>query len=172
MHQSLVGEVADIAGIAILSDQLECDLFAAATDEEWNVGLLHALWLVDRAVNLEILSLENGAVVVPHLEDDLYGIAKLAQARWPIGIVVAIGDELIFVPACANAEIQASVTEDIDCAGHLCQEGGIAIAIACDHLSDADTFGVASQRGGTGPAFEGDFLGRSRNGVEMVVEPD
>src|SRR6266487_268779 len=46
-----------IASIAILSNQLQCYLFALPPNQKRNVRLLHTFRLIDRATNLDIFSL-------------------------------------------------------------------------------------------------------------------
>ena len=61
---------------------------------------------------------------------------------------------------------------DVDGGGDLGVEGGVAVAVAPDHLADADPLRVPHQGGGDGPALEGGFDLLFRDGVEVVVDPD
>src|SRR5581483_6140208 len=165
-------EVADIAGIRVLRDHFERYFFAAAADQQGDMRLLHPFGLVDRAMHRAILPLVFGVFIAPHLQDDLYRVAQLFQARRAIGIVVAISPKFLFVPARADAEIQATMTQYINRACHLCQQRRVAIAVACDHLPDTYPFGVSRKRGGAWPRLESYFLGGRRHGVKVVKQPD
>src|SRR5579884_1006869 len=122
----------NIAGIGILGNQPQCDFFAATTDEEWNVGLLHALWLVDCPIDAVIFSLEIGFFLRPHRQDDLDGFAQAFQALSCARIGIAVGEVFVFVPASANAQNESSMTERIYGRGHFRQQSRVAIAIARD----------------------------------------
>ena len=60
----------------------------------------------------------------------------------------------------------------IDCACHLCQQRGIAIAVARDHLPDTYALCITSKRGSACPAFKGHFLRGRRYCMKMVIKPD
>ena len=74
-------------------------------------------------------------------------------------------------PASADAEIESPARENINGASHLREQRGIAIAIARDQLADADTFGIACNSGGGGPALKRYFLRWARDGVKVVDKP-
>src|SRR5258707_2510384 len=65
----------DIAGISVLSDQLERDLLAPTGDEQGNVRLLDTLGLVDRTSDVVIGALESRFLLRPHGENNLHGLA-------------------------------------------------------------------------------------------------
>src|SRR5260221_14748347 len=98
-----------IAGIAILRDQLECDLLSAAANQERDVRLLHPLGLIDGATSLVIRALEGGLFLRPHGKNDLECFAQHAQALRGIRIGIAIRSILVLVPSRPNAEIQAAM---------------------------------------------------------------
>ena len=64
------------------------------------------------------------------------------------------------------------MSERIDGTGHFCQQRGIAITIARDHLADAHALCITGKRGSACPAFKSYFLCWDGNRVEVVVEPD
>src|SRR5579884_336494 len=134
--------------------------------------LLYALWLVDCAVQRIIFSLEMGFILRPHCKDDLDGLAQAFQALVCAGIGIAVGQVFVFVPACAYAEDESSMTDGINGRGHFRQQGWIAIAVACDQLPYANSLRIASQRRCACPALERNFLCRNGNGMKVVVEPD
>src|SRR5687768_8073696 len=68
-----VSACADVTGVGIFSDQLERYLLAATAYPDGDVGLLHALRLVDSATHLVILTLECGIRLGPHGADNLEG---------------------------------------------------------------------------------------------------
>src|SRR5207249_627259 len=111
----------DIAGIAVLGDDLEGYLFAATTDEQGNVRFLRSLWLVNSASYRIILALKYGLVLCPHCQDDLYCLTKLAETYRCIRIIIAIGSILMLIPTCTNAEIQAAMGKHINCTCHFRQ---------------------------------------------------
>lgn len=120
--------------------------------------LLHAFGLIDGAAHLIVFSLEDRLFLRPHGKDHLHRLAQMTQAIGRIGIVVSVGAILVFEPARTNPEVQSSVREDIYCTGHFSKERGIAIAIAGDHLANADTAGIARNGRGGGPALKSHFL--------------
>src|SRR6266700_421977 len=158
----------DVARIAVLRDQLEGDFLAAAADEHRNVWLLHAFGLIDGPAHLVVLALEGCLFLRPHGEDDLYGFAQVAQAFGGIGVVVAVGAILVLVPARADAKVESSVAHYIDGTGHFRQQSRVTIAVAGDHLADADTFGIACQGGGGGPGLKSQFLRGLWDSVKVV----
>src|SRR4051794_38157719 len=87
-------------------------------------------------------------------------------------IGVAISTIFVLIPARAKATNEPAMTEYIDGAGHLCQQRGVAITVACHHLANTHTFGIASQGGRADPAFKSHFLCGRGNRMEMIVEPD
>src|SRR5215472_5296784 len=71
-------QVSDIAGIAILRDQFERDLFSTAANEQRNMWLLHAFRLVDSAAYLVIFAFKDCFFFRPHSFDDAYCITQMA----------------------------------------------------------------------------------------------
>ena len=78
----------------------------------------------------------------------------------------------MLVPAGADARIQPAMAGDIDRGGDLGVEGGVAVAVAADHLADVDVGRIPGQGGGNRPALEGGVHRRFGGGVEMVEDPD
>src|SRR5581483_6362060 len=90
---------ANIAGIPILSDQLERDFLAAAANQQRNMRLLHPFGLIDRASYLVILALEGRLFLRPHRPNDLQRLTQQAQAVGGIGIIIPIGAILVLIPS-------------------------------------------------------------------------
>ncbi len=78
----------------------------------------------------------------------------------------------MLIPARPDAEVQAATREHIDSARHFGQQRRMAIAIARDHLSDADGSGITRQRSRAHPAFKRHFLRGGWNGLKVINEPD
>src|SRR5579883_1430523 len=109
MGQALVIQVADIASVGILCDQLQRHLLAPAADEQRDMRLLHPFRLINCATHVIIPALERRLLLAPHLQDNLHRLAKVAQAFRGIGILIAIGPVLMLIPARANAEVQSAM---------------------------------------------------------------
>src|SRR5215471_1445189 len=107
--------------------------------------LLHALRLVDRTTHLVIVPLKIRFLIMPHLQDDLYSFAQVAQADRIIWVLVAICLVLVLIPAGADAEGKSSMAQNVHCTCHFCQQCRIAIAIAGDDLPDAHTSGISRE---------------------------
>src|SRR5579883_1886128 len=112
---------AKITAIPVLGDELERDFFSATTNKNRDMRFLYSLWLVDCTFDLEIVALKDRFFLRPHGANDLEGVAQLAQALGCIGIGVAVGPILMFIPAGADAKIQPSMAQHVDGTGHLCQ---------------------------------------------------
>src|SRR5581483_11305025 len=129
--------VAYVTGIPVLRYQFQRDFLAAAANQQGDVRLLHTFGLINGTAHLIILAFKGGLFLHPHSANDLDRFAQMTQALWRIRIVVAVSAVLVLIPACSNAKIEPPVTEYINGARHLCQQRGMAIAIACNHLADA-----------------------------------
>src|SRR5713101_7490862 len=134
--------ITHVAGIGVLRHQLERHLLTVTPDQQRNMGLLDALGLVNGTTHLIILAFKGGLFLCPHGANHLDRFAQIAQALRRIRIVVAVSAVLVLIPTCSNTEIEPSVTEYINGARHLCQQRGMAIAIARDHLADAYGSGI------------------------------
>src|SRR5216683_3049358 len=163
--------ITHVAGIAVLRHQFQRDFLAAAANQQRDMWLLDALGLVNSATHLIILAFKGGLFLRPHGANDLDRFAQIAQALRRIRIVVAVSAVLVLIPTCSNTEIEPSVTEYINGARHLCQQRGMAIAIARDHLADAYGSGITRQRSRGHPAFKRHFRRRVWNRVKVVNQP-
>src|SRR6266487_51790 len=104
--QSCEVEVTYIAGVSVLRDEFERDLFAASTDEQGNMWFLRTFRLVDSAMYLVISAFKYGFVIRPHFQNNLDRVAQLAQACRSIGKIVPVGVKLLLVPAGSDAKIE------------------------------------------------------------------
>src|SRR6266480_169831 len=134
--------------------------------------LLHAFWLIDSTTHLVIVPLNIRFLIMPHLKNDLYSFAQVAQAYRIIWVLIAICLVLVLIPASADAEGKSSMAQNIYGTCHFCQQCRVAIAIAGDDLSDAHAFGIACECCRAGPALERHFLRGNWNSVKMIEEPD
>src|SRR4051794_3888839 len=94
------------------------------------------------------------------------------QALTCTGILIAIGKIFVFVPTSTQPAIEAAMTQYIHRASYFCQQGGVAITVACHHLTNAHALSITCQRGCARPAFKGHLLRGNRYRVKMIVEPD
>src|SRR5437762_12060695 len=94
--------------------------------------LLHALRLIDSTTHLVIVTLKIRFLIMPHLNNDLYSFAQLAQAYRIIWVLVAICLVLVLIPAGADAEGKSPMAQNIHSTCHFGQQCRIAIAIAGD----------------------------------------
>src|SRR5690606_17381834 len=137
---------ANVAGIAILRDQLERHLRATAADPERNLeARLVALRLGDRTDDGEVLSFERRHGFRPHRADDLDALAEHGHALLRLREAIAIGAPLVLVPAGAVTGIEAAVACHVHGRRDLGEEGRLAIAVAVHHLADIDALGIASK---------------------------
>src|SRR5215471_12117318 len=134
----------NIAGIGILGNEFECDFFTATTDKQRDMRLLCPLWLINCTMNLIIFPFKDRFILCPHCKNDLNCLAQIAQAFGCIGIFKSIGEIFVLVPASSNAEVETAMAHDVNCTRHFSKESRVAITVAGDHLSDTDTFGIAS----------------------------
>lgn len=103
----------DVAGIGIACDQPQRHLFAATTDQDGNMRLLHAFGLIDRAAHMIVLALENRFFLGPHRANHLHRLAKTPQPLRGVGVVVAIATILVFTPARADAKVEPPMTQHV-----------------------------------------------------------
>ncbi len=122
-------------------------------------------------MDLVILTLKDRFFLSPHGQDHLDGLAEAPQALSSIGIVVAIGAILVLMPASSDAEGESPVREHIDRAGHFGEQGGIAIAVARDCLTNTDAPGITRQGGGGRPALKRDFLRWPWGRMKVIDKP-
>src|SRR5258708_4755916 len=149
---------ADIACIAELRDQFECNLFSTATNQQGDMRFLHTFGLVYSAAYLVVLALKYRFFLGPHGQNYLNGLSQTAQAVRSLRIVITVSTILVFVPTGPNAEVEPPVAQYIDGTGHFREQRGIAIAIARDCLTDADTLCVTCNGCGGGPTLKRYFL--------------
>src|SRR6266851_5895363 len=163
--------ISHVAGIGVLRHQLERHLLPVATDQQRNMCLLDALGLINGTTHLIILTFKGGLLLSPQRPDDLNRLAQLTQTFRGIRIRIAVSAVLVLIPARSNPEIEPSVTEYIDGARHFCQQRGMAITIARDHLADTYVAGITRQCSRAHPAFKRYFLRGVWNRVKVVNEP-
>src|SRR5712692_2196310 len=163
--------ITHVAGIGVLRHQLERHLLTVTPDQQRDMWLLDALGLINGTTHLVILALKGGLFLCPHGANHLDRLAQLTQTFRGIRIRIAVSAVLVLIPACSNAEIEPSVTEYIDGARHFCQQRGMAITIARDHLADTYVAGITRQCSRAHPAFKRYFLRGVWNRVKMVNEP-
>src|SRR5262249_49087955 len=101
----------------------------------------------------------------------LQSFAQEAQAFRSFGIVISISTILVFVPTSSNAEVEPPMREHINSTGHFRQQCWMAIAVARDHLTNADTLCVTCKSCGGGPTLKGDFLRWLWDSMEMIHKP-
>src|SRR5712692_2482337 len=146
--------ITHIASVGVLRHQLERHLLTIAPDQQRDVRLLDALGLINGTTHLIILAFKGGLLLSPQRPDHLNRLAQLTQTFRGIRIRIAVSAVLVLIPACSNAEIEPSVTEYIDGARHFCQQRGMAITIARDHLADTYIAGITRQCSRAHPAFK------------------
>src|SRR5713226_6229716 len=133
--------------------------------------LLSPLGLVDRAAYLVVFPLEDRLFLGPHGQDHLDGLAQMPQAVSSVGKVVAIGAVLLLVPPGPDATDESPMREHIDRARHFCEQGGMAIAVAGDRLTNADAPGVTRNGCCGDPALERRLARASRTRMKVITEP-
>src|SRR6516164_992351 len=106
---------AHITCIAILRDQFQSHLLTASTNQDGYVRLLSSLWLIDCASHLVILSFKGCLFLYPHCQNHLQSLTQLAQAFRCIRKWIAIRSIFMLVPTCADAEIQTTMAQNIEC---------------------------------------------------------
>lgn len=92
-----------MAGISVLRHQFECNFFPLASNQQRDMRLLHSFGLIDRAMNLVILSFESGLVLCPHGENNLDRLTQLPQAFGWFWTRITIGTKLLLEITCPNA---------------------------------------------------------------------
>jgi len=115
-----------------LRHQLERHLLATTANQQGDMRLLDPFGLVDRATYLVVLAFKDRFFLCPHSQDYLNGITQAAQTFSCVRILIAIGAIFVLKPACSNTKVQASVAENIDCAGHFGEQSRITITVAGD----------------------------------------
>src|SRR5438309_12004414 len=133
----------DVAGVPELREQLEGDALTGTPDPERWMRLLHALWFVDGPVDRVVLPLEGGIVFGPHPVDDLAGLLEHTHPLPQLGESITVGAPFVLVPAGADPGVQTAVAGNVHGGGDLGVERRIPIAVAADHLTDADSLGVS-----------------------------
>src|SRR6266704_4836290 len=134
--------------------------------------LLDALGLINGTTYLIIGALEVRLLIFPPRQHNLDRLAQLPQAQRRIRIRIAIRAIFVLIPARPDAKVQAAMREHVDGARHFGEQRRMAIAIARDHLADADGPGITRQRSGAHPAFKRHFLRGAWNRVKVINEPD
>src|SRR6516165_1356080 len=144
MPNGLDVTTANITGIGELSNKLECDFFATTTNEQRDVWLLYSFGLVNRTTNLIIFPFKHGFILCPHGKNDLDRFPQITQAFRCIWIRIPIGKILVLIPTRSDAEVEAAMAHNINCTRHFSEKSRVTITITSDHLSDTNTFGIAS----------------------------
>ncbi len=72
---------------------------------------------------------------------------------------VAVRPPLLFLPAGADPELEATAADDVDGRGHLGRQRRVAEPGAHDHVAEADPVGGHRQRGQHRERLEGDLVG-------------
>jgi hypothetical protein len=105
-------------------------------------------------------AIEYQFILSLHPVDDL---ASLLEGLYSLGdFGEAAGAPSVLLPAGAEANEEPLTTHEIHRRGHLGQKGGVAVAVAGDHLPDLNVFDVAREAGADRPALKrGLFLGTS-----------
>jgi hypothetical protein len=67
----------------------------------------------DRSAHLVVVAVERGLVLRPEREDDLHRLTELAQTGRRVGERVAVGGVVGLVPARADAEGEAAVSQHV-----------------------------------------------------------
>ena len=109
---SVVGGGASDVPVPVVGDagdHGEGKLLAGATDEDGRVGLLEGLGLEGGVAEVVVASFEVGAVLGPEEAYDADGLFESADAFGIAGEVDVVGVVFGTVPACADAEDDASV---------------------------------------------------------------
>src|SRR6266699_3276827 len=133
---------------------------------------LDALGLINGTTYLIIGALEVRLLLFPHRQHDLDRFAQMTKAQRRIRIRIAILSIFVLIPACPDANVQATMREHVNGARHFGEQRRMAIAIARDHLADADGSGITRQRSGAHPAFKRHFLRGAWNRMKVINEPD
>ncbi len=134
--------------------------------------LLCHFGLVDSTMYLGVLPCKDRILLGPHFQDDLCSFTSLGEACCCVGKGITVRPIFLFVPTRIDTQIDADVTERIDSAGHLGEQGRVPITGAGHHLIDSHMLCVARQSGGAGSTFKGHLLAGGGNRVEVVIGPD
>src|SRR5262249_11491344 len=114
-------------------------------NDEWWVRLLDRLWLAAGLFQLVVAPLEVGEVL---REKPLRDLAGLAEA--PDALAGRVERDthalmLVFVPAGADAEIQATARDHVHCGGHMGVDRRMTVGVARDHEPKPDALRLCRQ---------------------------
>ncbi len=147
------------------------DLWTVPADHDGQARL-ERLGDVDRADHAGVPPLVRGPPGSEHPGDDLQMVLQDAQALGGVGEPVAVGEPFVPFPSGTDTELHPPAAHHIHGADHLRRERRVAEPCADHDVTEADAIGEGRDGAERGEGFEGDLFLGSRNGVEMVVEPD
>src|SRR5918997_3158142 len=101
----VLGRAVDVAHVRMFRDDLQGALLSIAPDEDGLAGALDGRRIVARPVYGVPLPVVSGGVPTHHPVGDTYGVLQGVHPLAHVAELVAIGIELLFVPARAEAAI-------------------------------------------------------------------
>ena len=162
----------DIAGVGQTSDSAQGQLFPAAGDHHWRPRLLDRFRFEDRALDVEIPSMECRPRLSPHLQDQLDRFLHLPDScrrlRRELPAILPI---FILEKTGADAERQPAPADQVDARRDLGEMRGIAITDRGGQGCQTDAAGDGSQPRKDGPTFQDRLVRRAHAGdLDHVVQ--
>ena len=161
----------EVPVVGVLGGERKGALLAAAPDADGRVRLLRPLRFVARILELVVLSVEGRRLLREQAGQHLAGLLEAIEALLHAAEFDAVGAGLLLVPARADAEFEPTVRDDVECAGHLGQHGGMAIVDAGDQHADAQPLRGLRQSRQRCPALEARPGGIGEDRIEVVEGP-
>ena len=151
------------------------DVRPVAPDHDRDPWPLDGLRDVDGVPDAAVPALERGVfMLVPgkHLGDHPEVVAEPGETLTRLREAVAVGEPLVPLPAGPDPELHPPAADRVHRRDHLGRERRVAERRA-DH-DVAETYAARQGRQGRErrERLEGDLVGRSRHGVEVVEQPD
>ena len=107
-----------------------------------------------------------------HPADDLEVVAEPGEPLAGLGEAVAVGEPLVALPAGADPELHPAAADRVHRADHLGRERRVAERGADDDVAEPDPVRQRREGRQRGERLERDLVGRARDGVEVVEQPD
>ena len=174
-HRRLVLQLAErirgyVPHVGVARHQRQRVLLADTADHDGRPGLLNRTGLDRHVPHREMLAGEIDSFVGERLAQNLQRLAEPLRSlgeRTPVQPDPVV---LVLDGTAADAELQPSGRDLVECGRHLREHRGMAKLVAQHHVSDLDPLGAAEQRGRQGPRLHRGVVGCTR-GIEVVVKP-
>ncbi len=168
----LIGLEEDVVELVRVADGIPGrDPRPVAADDDRDARLLDAARLVDRRADMRVATLVRGASRGEHLGDDRKVVTEDGEPLGQRREAVAVRPPLVFLPAGADAQLEATAADDVDGRRLLGRQRRIAESRAHDHVAESDAFGADCQRGEDGERLERHLVFRLGHRVEVIEHP-